>query len=346
MSFDSKIKNILAKQNITLEDYSVLLAPEALRYIEPMAQKARDITLRHFGKSVLMYAPLYLSNYCVNTCPYCSFNARGKLKRKQLALDEVKAEAQAIASGGIRHILALTGDDDKTATLDYILSCVEILKKYFSAVGVEVYAMSCEGYRKLVNAGVDSLTIYQETYDKALYKHLHGEGPKKDYKFRFDAPERALRAGMRVVNIGALLGLSKNFRQDAFLTGKHAKCLQDKFLDAEISVSFPRMCAGVSNFKAAEITDAELVQMITAFRIFMPRAGITLSTRERAGFRDNVLGLGITKMSAGCETSVGGYSGKGGTGQFEMADKRSVAEIKKAMLKRGIQPVFKNWDIL
>jgi 2-iminoacetate synthase len=342
---DSKIQKILSKNSITLLDYLALLSPAAQKHIEQMAQCARALTIKHFGKSILMYAPIYLSNYCQNQCAYCGFCASNKISRKQLTLGEVAAEAKLLAAFGIKHVLILTGDNSKIATVDYILSCARELKKYFSSIAAEVYALTENEYKLLAREGIDLLTMYQETYDEKLYKKLHVFGPKKDYFFRLTAPERALRALLRGVNIGALLGLKKEFYEDAFFTAAHAEYLQNKYIHAEVSVSFPRMCESGGTFKSFPVSDINLVQMITAFRIFMPRAGITLSTRESAAFRDNLLPLGITKMSAGSQTAVGGYSDKGAN-QFEMSDVRSVAEIRKMLLKRGFQPVFKNWDIL
>lgn len=344
---DLQIRKILNKDSVTLMEYLSLLSPAAKQYIEAMARKANSLTVKHFGKSVLMYAPLYLSNYCVNKCVYCGFNTANNIERRQLSFDEVEKEAKAISSSAIKHIIVLTGDAPKIATLDYISKCVGILKKYFAGIAVEVYAMPVENYAKLAADGVDSLTIYQETYDEALYDKLHIKGPKKDYGFRLDAPERACLGHMRSVNIGALLGLKKEFYEDVFFMAMHADYLQNKFINVEIGASFPRICSHNGNaFDGTVVSDFDLVQAITAFRIFMPRAGITISTRENAPLRDSLLPLGITKMSAGSKTGVGGYYKKNKTGQFDVSDKRGVREIKKALLEKGYQPVFKNWDIL
>ncbi|MGB3082537.1 MAG: 2-iminoacetate synthase ThiH, partial [Candidatus Omnitrophota bacterium] len=231
--------------------------------------------------------------------------------------------------------------------VSYIKECVRILKKYFSSIAIEIYPLTEDEYRELVKEGVDGLTLYQETYDEEMYKKVHPAGPKKDYRFRMDAPERALKAGMRTVNIGALLGLS-DWRKDSFLTGLHAKYLQDKFTDAEISVSIPRVRPHTGNFKpVCKVSDRNIVQIILAMRVFLPRVGITLSTRESSALRENLVSLGVTKMSAGSTTAVGGhtitYNEKKGPVQFEISDERGVDEIKKMLLKRGYQPVLKDW---
>ncbi|MGB3241270.1 MAG: 2-iminoacetate synthase ThiH [Candidatus Omnitrophota bacterium] len=323
------------------------LMPIAEDRLEETARKARKITLNNFGRAIQLYTPLYLSNYCENSCIYCGFNKDNETERKKLSLAELEKEAAFIASSGLRHILILTGESRDVSGVSYIKECVRILKKYFSSIAIEIYPLTEDEYRELVKEGVDGLTLYQETYDEEMYKKVHPAGPKKDYRFRMDAPERALKAGMRTVNIGALLGLS-DWRKDSFLTGFHAKYLQDKFTDAEISVSIPRVRPHTGNFKpVCKVSDRNIVQIILAMRVFLPRVGITLSTRESSALRENLVSLGVTKMSAGSTTAVGGhtitYNEKKGPVQFEISDERGVDEIKKMLLKRGYQPVLKDW---
>ncbi|WP_058485748.1 2-iminoacetate synthase ThiH [Defluviitalea phaphyphila] len=345
---DNQIIKSINKSKLNIEDFLVLLSPKASNYLEEMAQKAHKLTIQHFGKTILLYTPLYLSNYCTNQCVYCGFNCSNKIKRKQLSLEEVEAEAKAITSTGLKHIIILTGDARKIATVEYIKECTRILKKYFPSIAIEVYAMEQEEYEILVKAGVDLLTIYQETYNEELYDKLHVKGPKKNYRYRLEAPERACRANIRAVNIGALLGLDKEWRRDAFFTGLHAFYLQNLYLDTEVSISLPRIRPHVGSFKpGAIVNNRDMVQFMVAIRLFMPRIGITISTRENSKFRDNIIPLGVTKMSAGSITSVGGHSNKDNyTGQFETSDKRDVNQMKNAIYKRGYQPVFKDWHAI
>ena len=342
----NQIQKILNKQRTTELDFLALLSSKAWDYIEDLAQKAHRLTINNFGKSIILYTPMYLSDYCTNQCVYCGFNKKNKIKRNQLTLDMVEKEAYAISKTGLKHILILTGDARKIATIEYLIDCVKILKKYFFSISIEIYALETDEYKTLIDSGVDSLTIYQETYNENLYKKLHLSGPKKDYKFRIDAPERGCKAGMHSVNIGALLGLDQ-WKREAFFTGIHGNYLLNKYPEAEISISTPRIrnFVGSSRYEPQfTVTKKNLVQFITALRIFMPRAGITISTRESSKFRNNVLKLGVTKMSAGSKTSVAGYTDKtNNSRQFDISDKRSVSEMSDYLVKSGYQPVFKDW---
>jgi len=342
---DEKISGILQKNRIDYMDFLALLSPIAQKHIENMAQRSHEITIRQFGRTIALYTPLYLSNYCNNQCVYCGFNQKNKIERNQLSLAEVEAEAEEIAKSGLKHILVLTGDAPGIATIDYLENCCKILSKYFTSTSIEIFALTGDEYTRLINAGVDSLTIYQETYNESLYKELHLKGPKTDYRFRLDAPERACRAFMRTVNVGALLGLD-DWRKEVFLTGMHADYLQKNYPETEISVSLPRLRPHVGQFQPPYIVnDIDIVQIITALRIFMPRAGITISTRETAQFRDNILPLGVTKMSAASCTSVGGRTAdKENTGQFEISDERSVPEMVSMLEAAGWQPIYKDWQ--
>jgi 2-iminoacetate synthase len=333
-----------------VDQFRKLLSVEAEKDLEEMAKKAHGITLRNFGKTVQLYTPLYLSNYCENLCVYCGFNKGSSVKRRKLSAEELEKEAEFIASRGLRHILVLTGESRKESPVSYIKDCVRVLKRYFSSISIEIYPLAEEEYRGLIEEGVDGLTIYQETYDEETYKRVHPEGPKKDYRYRLEAPERALKAGMRTVNIGVLLGLSE-WREEALRMGLHAKYLQDKFTDAEISISVPRIRPQVEDFKSPfRVTDKNITQIILALRIFLPRVGITLSTREDPKLRENLLPLGVTRMSAGSTTAVGGHTidsdAGNGSVQFEISDKRDVEEVKRMLLEKGYQPVLKDWMLV
>lgn len=342
---DERISGILQKDHLGYMDFLALLSPCAQNHIEEMAQKSHEITIRQFGRTISLYTPLYLSNFCNNQCVYCGFNQKHRIERKQLTLEEVEREAAEISKSGLKHILILTGDAPKIATMDYLQSCCNILSKYFTSISIEIYALTGDEYRRLIHAGVDSLTIYQETYNEKLYGELHLKGPKSDYRFRLDAPERACQAAVRSVNIGALLGLD-DWRKEAFLTGMHADYLQKKYPDTEIAVSLPRFRPHVGDFQPPfVVNDIDIVQIMTAIRIFMPRTGITISTREKAAFRNNILPLGVTRMSAGSCTSVGGRTAEEeGTNQFEISDERSVSEMVAMLEKSGWQPVYKDWQ--
>ncbi|QDR80912.1 2-iminoacetate synthase ThiH [Sporomusa termitida] len=342
---DDDIQRVISKDRLTVFDYLTLLSPKAERQLEAMAQQAHRLTVQQFGHTILLYTPLYLANYCVNQCVYCGFHAHNAIERKKLTLDQVRAEAAAIAATGLKHILILTGESRHHSSVGYIKDCVRILKDYFTSISIEIYPLSTDEYSELAAAGVDGMTIYQETYHEANYAELHPAGPKRDYRYRLDAPERACQAAMRAVNIGALLGLS-DWRQEAFLTGVHADYLQRNYLDVEISMSPPRMRPHVGGFPPRVIvSDKNLVQYVLAFRLFMPRGGITLSTRESAALRNNMLKLGITKMSAGSCTAVGGHSEEAAVGQFEISDERSVAEMAAMLYARNYQPVYKDWQL-
>jgi 2-iminoacetate synthase len=345
-----EIEKTIPCEETDVREFARLLSPAAEESLEEMAQESHDITLRYFGRTIQLYTPMYLSNYCDNSCVYCGFNSNNAIERRKLSLEETREEAVLIASTGLRHILILTGESREESPISYIKECVEVLRDYFSSIAIEVYPLREEEYKELISAGVDGLTIYQETYDEGLYAALHGSGPKRDYLFRLDAPERGARAGMRAINIGALLGLS-DWRKDIFFTCLHAKYLQDKFPDIEIGISIPRIRQQVSGFKAPHpVSDQNIVQAITALRLFMPRIGITVSTREEALFREHLVGLGITRISAGSTTCVGARIDAlhkcEGVSQFEILDKRGVEEIKRMLESKNYQPVLKDWTNL
>jgi 2-iminoacetate synthase len=339
------IARALAGENLQPKDFLALLSPAALPHLEDMARRARDLTLRYFGRAVQLFTPLYLSDVCTNRCRYCGFNAGNKRKRRHLTVEDAFAEAEAIANMGLRHILLLTGDARKLSSPEYIASAARRIKPLFASIGIEVYSLTEEEYALMTGSGVDCMTMFQETYTPELYLSLHPAGPKRDYAFRLAAPERAARAGMRALGVGALLGLER-FEMDAFATGLHAWWLQRRFPGVDISVSVPRIRPHEGDFETPqEVDDRRFVQYITALRCFLPRAGITCSTRENAFMRDHIVPLGVTRISAGVSTAVGGRASAGSAdGQFEIADHRSVREVTADMAKIGYQVVIKDWE--
>lgn len=344
---DQDIQRALDSENLTVHQFYSLLSSRVVKFLEQMAQRANKTTLQYFGKAIQLYTPIYLSSYCKNECLYCGFNVKNKIQRKKLSLEELEKEAQFIANTGLQHVLILTGSSREQSPVLYIEDCVRVLKKYFSSISIEIYSLDSKEYKDLVGLGVDGLTIYQEVYDEKAYEDVHISGPKKDYLFRLDAPQRAAAQGMRVINIGVLLGLAK-WQDEILALGVHAKYLQDKFSDAEISISVPRLRPHSGAFKPfCCVTDKEIVQIILALRIFLPRLGMTISTRESASFREHLLGLGVTRMSAGSTTAVGGHTAIGDenvdSSQFEISDNRSVKEIRELLVSKGYQPVLKDW---
>jgi len=340
------IAKALDSSKLTELEFLSLLSPIAENYLEDMALKSNNTTIKQFGKTIQLYTPIYISNHCTNECIYCGFNKNIDIPRHQLSIEEIEKEAAEISKTGLRHILVLTGSAKHIATTEYIVKSIEVIKKYFTSISIEMYPMEIDDYNKLFSAGADGLTIYQETYDEELYKKLHLSGPKRNYQYRLSAPDRACIAGMRRINVGTLLGL-KDWKQDILMSGLHCKYLQDKYPDVEISLSLPRMQDHNGKFKnPLMVSDKSIVQAITAFRLFMPRAGINISTRENASFRNNIIPLGVTKFSAGSTTAVGGHTSNNSTKQFELSDNRTVDEIKKIIVSKGYQAVFKDWQYL
>jgi len=344
------VRTAVNREVLDVDQLLSLLSPAAECYLEKMAEKAHQVTLRNFGRTIQLYTPMYLSNYCENECVYCGFSVKNDIERRKLTPDEVRAEAGSIASTGLKHILVLTGESRTMSPPGYIKDCIRVLKRYFSSISIEIYPLTEDEYREAVTDGVDGLTIYQEVYDEDIYYTMHPGGPKRDYNFRLDAPERGSRAGMRSVNVGVLLGLD-GWRREVFLMGLHAKYLQDRYPEVEIGISLPRMRPHSGNFKAPyDVKDRDIVQMIIALRLFLPRLGITISTREDPAFRENLIGLGVTRMSAGSTTVVGGRTAAkrldAHPPQFEILDRRSVNEIKAILKSKGYQAVLKDWTRL
>ncbi|GMQ58210.1 2-iminoacetate synthase ThiH [Vallitalea sediminicola] len=340
-----EVEKALEKDQISIEDYAALLSPAAMPYLEDMAKKATKNTKKFFGSSVTMFTPLYISNYCENHCVYCGFNCMNKIHRGMLTLEEIEQELQNIASTGLKEILLLTGESRSTSSVEYIGGAVKLAAKYFSTVGIEIYPLNTDEYAYLHKCGADFVSVYQETYNTDKYEQVHLSGTKRIYPYRFYAQERALLAGMRGVSFGALLGID-DFRKDAFATGLHAQLVQRKYPHAEISFSTPRLRPYINNAdnNPNDVHEKQLLQVMTAHRIFMPFAGITISTRERAGFRNNVIGMVATKISAGVKVSVGGHGEEEkGDEQFEISDPRNVKEIHDMILDRGLQPVYTDY---
>ncbi|MFH2057461.1 MAG: 2-iminoacetate synthase ThiH [Pseudomonadota bacterium] len=343
----SDIEKSLRRDVIDPFDLLNLLSKKAEDYLEVMAQKAQVITRQYFGRTISLYAPLYISDYCSNHCTYCGFNCSIDFRRTKLTLDQIDAEAKAIFDMGIRHILVLTGEAPAKTPLSYLEEAVRIMKKYFSSIALEVFPMDEADYRVLNRAGADSLTVYQETYDRSIYKEVHPRGRKADYSYRLMTPDRGAKAGFRAVNIGALFGLGGP-RIEAFMGGLHARYLEREYPHVEVSLSLPRMTKAEGGIEPKNVlSDMGFVQTMLAWRLFMPRLGITISTRESAQFRDQLIYLGATRFSAGSKTDVGGYAlkAKGATVQFEITDTRSVDQTVQMIRGSGYQPVFKDWEI-
>ena len=330
----------------TAMDFLTLLSPAGLSCLEMMAQRAHNVTVQFFGRTIQMFIPIYLSNHCSNHCVYCGFHRGNRIARRKLSLDEIESEARAIAATGMRHILLLTGESPAHTPIAYLEEATRLLKRYFASVSVEIFPLEEEGYRSLKNAGADGLTLYQEVYDQNIYRQVHQAGRKRDYRFRLDGPERGARAGLRAVNIGPLLGLGDP-RKEVFWAGLHADYLTRKYLQTEIGLSLPRMNPAEGDFvPPIHVDDRMFVQFLLALRCYLPRAGLTLSTRERADFRDHLIPLGITRFSAGSCTGVGGYGGtdEASVPQFEITDGRSVDQVAAAVVAAGYQPIYKDWD--
>ncbi|MBR1736966.1 MAG: 2-iminoacetate synthase ThiH [Firmicutes bacterium] len=339
------VVNALRKDETDIEDYKALMSPAALPLIENIAQKAKTETRKHFGNSICMFTPLYIANYCENYCVYCGFNCANKINRAKLTADEIEKEMKTIADTGLKEILLLTGESRAASGIEYIGEAIKTAKKYFSTIGIEIYPLNSDEYAYMRECGADFVSVYQETYDTQRYEEMHLRGSKRIFPYRFNAQERALMGGMRGVAFGALLGLG-DFRKDAFAAGYHAYLIQKKYPKAEISFSTPRIRPYINNDEANpnDVHEKQLLQVMLAYRLLMPFAGITISTRERAGFRDNVIGMCATKISAGVSVGVGGHAEEEkGDEQFEISDPRSVDEVYDMIYERGLQPVFTDY---
>lgn len=340
------VKEALAAETCSVDNFKALLSPAALPFLEEIAQKAQKETRKHFGNSVAIFTPLYIANYCENYCVYCGFNCHNKIKRAQLNAEEIEKEMQAIAETGLEEVLILTGESPNKSSVEYIGEACKIAKKYFKLIGLEVYPMDSKDYAYLHECGADFVTVFQETYNSDKYKTLHLGGRKRIFPYRLNAQERAIMGGMRGVGFAALLGLD-DFRKDALATGMHAYLLQKKYPHAEIAFSCPRLRPIINNDKInpKDVHEPQLLHIICAYRIFMPFASITISTRECERFRDNIIQIAATKISAGVNVGIGGHSQEEEKGdeQFEISDGRSVDEIYQMIEDNGMQPVMTDY---
>lgn len=343
----------LHHETCSIEDFKALLSPAAEPFLEQMAQKAERETQKHFGNTVYLFTPLYIANYCDNYCVYCGFNCYNHIKRMKLSMEQVEHEMQVIADSGMEEILILTGESRAKSSVEYIGEACSLARKYFRMVGLEVYPVNTDEYRFLRQCGADYVTVFQETYDIARYETLHLMGHKRVWPYRFDAQERALMGGMRGVAFSALLGLS-DFRKDALATALHAHFLQKKYPWAEISLSCPRLRPIVNNDKISplEVGERQLCQILCAYRIFLPFAGITVSSRESAQFRDGIVKIAATKVSAGVSTGIGDHEskytgkepeGQEGDEQFKISDSRSFGKMYGDIVAEGLQPVLNDY---
>jgi len=328
-----------------LDRLAVLVSPAARDFLEPMARQAQALTIQRFGRTVQLYAPLYVSNYCVNRCGYCGYNQTHHFDRRRLTLDEAVAEADIIAAEGFRHILLVSGEDRQGVPVEYFCRLAERLRPRFSSISVEIYPLSTDEYARLFAAGIDGVTLYQETYDRATYAHWHPAGPKRDYDHRLDSPERFARAGMRRIGLGVLLGLG-DWRCETLALGAHAAYLMKRYWRSQVAFSFPRIRPAYEVRDRFDhlVSDAELVQMMLALRLCFADAGIVLSTRESAALRDRLVGLCVTRTSAGSKTNPGGYSGQPTTEQFTIDDTRPPAQVAAMIRAAGREAVWKDWD--
>jgi 2-iminoacetate synthase len=368
------VRESLTREKLSLTDFAQLISPAAGELLEHLGRRSQALTRQRFGKVIRLFAPLYLSNECINNCKYCGFSRDNAILRVTLSVEEVMREARSLAAQGFRNILLVAGEHPKFVSNGYMTECVAALHAAIPSVSLEVGPMETDEYRPLVAAGADGLVVYQETYDRALYDDLHTAGPKKNFDWRLETPERAYNAGFRRLGIGALYGLA-DWRYEALSVAAHADYLLRNCWKAQLTISLPRMrpCAG--EFQSlTHISDRELVQLVCAFRLMFPDVGLVLSTREPARLRDGLFPLGITLISAGSHTEPGGYTGAGkenihqtvrgriveagasewatptnghatnATGQFNIADERSADEVAKLIQRLGYEPVWKDWD--
>ncbi len=368
MSFVQTLNNLALKKSELVQRFEQLIAPKSDQEMEAMAQSSRALTLQNFGRTMRLFAPLYLSNECINNCQYCGFSRDNPILRVTLGVDEVIAEAQHLARQGFRQILLVAGEHPKFVSGNYLAECVRALAPDFSSISIEVGPMDTGDYVAVVEAGAEGLVVYQETYNRGIYAEMHTAGPKRDFNYRLDCAERAYAAGFRRLGIGALIGLSR-WQDEVIALVAHLEHLFRHCWQAQITVSVPRLRPAAGGFRPLfAMSDREVVQLVCALRITFPQVGIVLSTRERAPLRDALASIGVTMMSAGSHTEPGGYTRQGrehlhhtvrgrivapeyqhgedqlATGQFEISDERSPTEIAATLRSCGIEPVWKDWD--
>ena len=368
MSFSEILDHLPLAKSPLLQRFEGLIAPQTDANFEALAQESRALTRQNFGRTMRLFAPLYLSNECINNCRYCGFSRDNPILRVTLDLDQVVAEARHLAAAGFRQVLLVAGEHPKFVSGGYLSDCVRALAEDFSSIAIEVGPMETPDYEPVVAAGAEGLVVYQETYDRRTYAEMHTSGPKRNFNWRLDAAERGYNAGFRRIGIGALLGLAP-WQDEAVALAAHVHYLLKRCWQAQITVSLPRLRPAAGGFQPHfTISDRELAQLICALRVTFPQVGIVLSTRERPALRDALVPLGVTMMSAGSHTEPGGYTGQGAdnlhltvrgrivapefqegldrlaTGQFEISDERSPAEIAASLRRIGIEPVWKDWD--
>ena len=368
MSFSSVLDDLPLRKSAAVRRFEQLIVPKSDTELEAMAQRSQAMTLQNFGRTMRLFAPLYLSNECINNCRYCGFSRDNPILRVTLSVEEVLAEARYLFDAGFRQILLVAGEHPKFVGENYLAQCIQALSPHFPSVSLEIGPLATKEYVPLVRAGAEGLVVYQETYHRGVYAELHTAGPKRDFDYRLNCPERAYQAGFRRIGIGALLGLWR-WREEAVALAAHLEYLLQRCWQSQITVSLPRLRPAAGGFRPLfSITDRELAQLVCALRVTFPQVGIVLSTRERPALRDALISLGVTMMSAGSHTEPGGYTRRGiehlhqtvrgrivppefqdgedqlATGQFEISDDRSPREIERILRKRGLEPVWKDWE--
>lgn len=343
---DADVDRALGRPRRTLEDFAALLSAAAAARLEELAAHAHEVTLRRFGRTIHLFAPLYLSNECVSTCTYCGFSAGNEIARRTLSPAEVLTEALELKRRGFRHILLVAGEHARIISKDYLVECVQTLAPHMPSISLEVQVWDEATYRRLVEAGCEGLVVYQETYDRDTYAAVHLKGKKRNYEWRLAAPDRGAAAGMRKLGIGALLGLHGDWRFEAIAVAAHAQALTRRWWRSEISVALPRLRPAAGGYEPADpVGDAEFVQLLCALRLLLPDLGVSLSTRETPALRDALVPLGVTHMSAGSHTEPGGYASESDAEpQFEISDTRTPAEVATMLRGAGYDPVWKDWE--
>lgn len=339
------VDRALSSSALGLDGLVSLLSPAADPYLEELAQRAQALTEQRFGRVIGLYAPLYLSNSCTNSCVYCSFNADNPIDRLTLTPDQAESEALYLHEQGFRHVLLVSGEDRRVVSMEYLREVVGRLRGLFDSISIEIYPMDTDEYGELAGYGVDGLIIYQETYNRERYDEVHRAGRKKDFRWRLETPERGGAAGFRRIGIGALLGLSA-WRMESLYLALHARHLMRLYWRSHITISFPRLRPAVGGYTPPyPVTDRDLVHMMTALRLFLPDAGLLLSTRESPRLRDHMIPLGVTSMSAGSKTDPGGYTQDSACeGQFQVSDHRTPRRVAEKIKEKGYEPVWKDWD--
>lgn len=339
------VEKALASDRRTLEDFKALISPAAAPFLEQMAQQSHQLTKKRFGKTIQLYAPMYLSNECNNICTYCGFSFDNKIKRKTLSEKEIIQEVEEIKKHGFKHILLVTGEANQIVHVDFFLKTIELIKSQFANISIEVQPLETLEYKLLHEAGVYSVLVYQETYHQEVYKTYHPKGKKSNFDYRLETPERVGNAEIHKIGLGILLGL-EDWRVDSFFCALHLEFLQKKYWQTKYSISFPRMRPAEGIIEPNVIvTDKELLQLICAYRLLNGEVELSISTRESEKFRNNIIPLGVTSMSAGSKTNPGGYAvDTGSLEQFEISDERSAEEIEKLILNKGYEAIWKDWD--